>query len=145
MEHSTWAYSEPENADLADRRWSEIGHVGEIRQPQPAGRMLLPEDDVPIGPLSARQQRMRRSKVRQIPGYRLRSRDLVENSDRPQAGYAPAKRHDLAVSNIARDPDASASAVISFCSSCSFCSFCSFCYFRKGSRVAGCLAQCDRR
>jgi len=28
-----------------------IGHVGEIGKPQPARRMLLPEDDVSLGPV----------------------------------------------------------------------------------------------
>jgi hypothetical protein len=28
-----------------------IAHVGEIRQPQPTWRVLLPEDDVPLGPV----------------------------------------------------------------------------------------------
>lgn len=30
---------------------AEIAHSGEIGQPQPAGRMLLPEDDITIGPI----------------------------------------------------------------------------------------------
>src|ERR1700737_1977514 len=44
-----------------------IAHIGEIGQPQPTRWMLLPEDDVLLGPFRARQPRMRRSRVRRTP------------------------------------------------------------------------------
>src|SRR5260370_19244681 len=78
-----------------------IAHVGEIGQPQPARWMLLPEDDVLLGP------------VQRPPGadaplqraadtggdLRMAAPDLVENGDRPQARNAFEQWYHLAVPN----------------------------------------------
>ena len=78
-----------------------IAHVGEIGQPQPTRRMLLPEDDVPLGP------------VERPPGadapfqgptdtdadLGMAPPDLVENGHWPQARGALQQRHHLAVPN----------------------------------------------
>ena len=62
-------------------------HVGEIGQPEPARRVLLPEDDVLLGAVSARQARMRRSRVRRMPapisGCRRRSSSKIAIGRRP--------------------------------------------------------------
>src|ERR1700740_3477513 len=46
---------------------AKIAHIGEIGQPQPPGRMLLPEDDIPIGAVERPPAPMRRSSVRRMP------------------------------------------------------------------------------
>src|SRR5260370_2854376 len=78
-----------------------IAPVGAIGQPQRAGWMLLPEDDVLLGP------------VQRPPGadaplqraadtggdLRMAAPDLVENGDRPQARNAFEQWYHLAVPN----------------------------------------------
>jgi hypothetical protein len=79
-----------------------IAHVGEIGKPQPARRVLLPEDNVLLGP------------VQRPPGtdaplqgaantdadLGMATPDLVENGHRPQAWGALQQRHYLAVPNL---------------------------------------------
>src|SRR2546423_5164823 len=72
-----------------------IAHVGEIGQPQPARRMLLPEDDVLLGPVQrppgADATLQRAADTGADLG--MAAPDLVENSDRPQARNALEQRH----------------------------------------------------
>src|ERR1700674_5263048 len=90
---------------VIERRASDadatIAHGGEIGQPQPTRRMLLPKDDVLLGP------------VQRPPGadapfqratdtgadFGMAAPDLVENGDRPQARSVLEQRHHLAVPN----------------------------------------------
>ncbi len=78
---------------------AEIAHVGEIRQPQSARRVILAKDDVAV------------IAVQRPPGadatlkgaadawadLRVTATDLVKNGDRSQAGSTLQQRHDLAV------------------------------------------------
>jgi hypothetical protein len=78
-----------------------FAHVGEIGQPQPARRMLLPEDDVLLGsvqrPPGADAPLERAADTGADLG--MAAPDLVENGDRPQARNAFEQRHYLAVPN----------------------------------------------
>src|SRR5438552_11930422 len=81
-----------------------IAHVGEIGKPHPARRVLLPEDDVLLGP------------VQRPPGtdaplqgaantdadLGMATPDLVENAHRPQAWGALQQRHYFAVPNLSQ-------------------------------------------
>jgi hypothetical protein len=89
---------------LAGDADAEIAHVGEIGQPQPARRVLLPEDDVPI-------DAMQRPPGADAPlqgtpdagaDLGMTAADLIEDGDRPQAGSALEQRHHLAVPNLAQ-------------------------------------------
>src|SRR5207302_7890656 len=89
-----------------------IAHVGEIGKPQPARRMLLPKDDVLLGP------------VERPPGtdaplqgaantgadLRMAAPDLVENGHWPQAWGAFQQSHYLAVPNLSQRIATSAAA-----------------------------------
>src|SRR5438309_6600160 len=78
-----------------------IAHVGEIGKPQPARRMLLPEDDVLLGPVQrppgADAPLQRAADTGANLG--MAAPDLVENGDRPQARNAVEQRYHLAVPN----------------------------------------------
>src|SRR6266481_4608802 len=78
-----------------------IAHVGEIGQPQPARRMLLPEYDVLLGPVQrppgADAPLQRAADTGADLGMAVP--DLVENSDRPQTRNALEQRHYLAIPN----------------------------------------------
>src|SRR5438105_1504813 len=81
-----------------------IAHVGEIGKPQPSWRMLLPEDDVLLGPVQrppgadAPLQRAADTGV----DLRMAAPDLVKNGHRPQAWGALQQRHYLAVPNLSQ-------------------------------------------
>src|SRR5947208_5245282 len=78
-----------------------IAHVSEIGQPQPTRRVLLPEDDVPLGPVQrppgADAPLQRAADTGADLG--MAAPDLVENGDRPQARNALEQRHYLAIPN----------------------------------------------
>ncbi len=78
-----------------------IAHVGKVGQPQPARRMLLPEDDVLFGtvqrPPGADAPLQRAPDAGADLG--VAAADLVKNGDRPQARGALEQRHHLAVPN----------------------------------------------
>src|SRR5947209_17135945 len=78
-----------------------IAHLGEIGKPQPARRMLLPEDDVLLGPVQrppgADATLQRAADTGADLG--MAAPDLVENSDGPQARNALEQRHHLAIPN----------------------------------------------
>ena len=80
-----------------------IAHVGKVGQPEPAWRMLLPEDDVLLGPAQrppgADAPLQRATDAAADLG--VAAADLVENGDRPQTRGAPEQRHHLAVQNAA--------------------------------------------
>jgi hypothetical protein len=80
---------------------AEIAHRGEIGQPQPAGRMLLSEDDITIG--AVERPPAPDAALQRAPdtgaNFGMAASDLVKNSDWPQARHAPEKRHDLAIPN----------------------------------------------
>src|SRR5438477_5340349 len=81
-----------------------ISNVGVIEKPHPARRLLLPEDDVLLGP------------VQRPPGtdaplqgaantdadLGMATPDLVENAHRPQAWGALQQRHYFAVPNLSQ-------------------------------------------
>ena len=78
-----------------------IAHVGEIGKPQPTRRMLLPEDDVLLGPVQ-------RPPGTDAPLQRaadtgadlgMAAPDLVKNGDWPQPRSALEQRYHLAVPN----------------------------------------------
>src|SRR6476660_9487694 len=81
-----------------------IAHVGEIGKPQPSWRMLLPEDDVLLGPVErppgadAPLQRAANTGA----DRRMAAPDLVEYGHRPQARGALQQRHYLAVPNLSQ-------------------------------------------
>src|SRR5437764_8726031 len=81
-----------------------IAHVGEIEKPQPARRMLLPEDDVLLGlvqrPPGADAPLQRAADTGANLG--MAAPDLVENGHRPQAWGALQPRHYLAVPNLSQ-------------------------------------------
>src|SRR5580700_3737856 len=80
-----------------------IAHVGEIGKPQPARGMLLPEDDVLLGPVQrppgtdAPLQRAANTGA----DLGMATPDLVENGDRSQPQNALEQRHHLAVPTAA--------------------------------------------
>ena len=78
-----------------------IAHIGEIGQPQPTRRMLLPEDDVLLGsvqrPPAADAPLQRAADAAADLG--MTAADLVENGDRPQTRNALEQGHHLAVPN----------------------------------------------
>src|SRR6266853_1683710 len=64
-----------------------IAHIGEIGQPQPTRRMLLPEDDVLFGPVQrppAADAPLQRAPDTSA-NLGMAAPDLIENGDRPQA------------------------------------------------------------
>src|SRR5215472_6491223 len=81
-----------------------IAHVGEIRKPHPARRVLLPEDDVLLGPVQcppgtdAPLQRAANTDA----DLGMATPNLVGNRYRPQAWGALQQRHDLAVPNLSQ-------------------------------------------
>src|SRR5215472_15412655 len=81
-----------------------IAHVGEIGKPHPARRVLLPEDDVLLGPVQcppgtdAPLQRAANTDA----DLGMATPNLVENRYRPQAWGALQQRHDLAVPNLSQ-------------------------------------------
>ena len=107
-----------------------IAHVGEIGKPQPARRMLLPEDDVLLGPVQ-------RPPGTDAPLQRaadagadlgMAAPDLVENGDRPQArGALAATAPPRCPKPRPADPAAGARAALS------------------SAKEAGGPARCDRR
>src|ERR1700737_5216563 len=76
-----------------------IAHVGEIGQPQPTRRMLLPEDDVLLGPVQRPPGADASLQGAADTGVNLgmAALDLVENGHRPQAWRTLQQRHHLAV------------------------------------------------
>jgi hypothetical protein len=81
-----------------------IAHVGKVGQPEPARRMLLPEDDVLLGPVQrppgadAPLQRATDAAI----DLGVAATDLVENGDRPQTRGALEQRHHLTVPDFAQ-------------------------------------------
>src|ERR1700745_4213913 len=81
-----------------------IAHVGEIGKAHPARRVLLPEDDVLLGPVQcppgtdAPLQRAANTDA----DLGMAAPDLVENAHRPQAWSALQQRHYLAVPNLSQ-------------------------------------------
>src|SRR5499427_5472975 len=89
-----------------------IGHVGEVGQPQPTRRMLLPEDDVLLGPVEGPPAADAPLQGPADPATDLgvTAPDLVENGHRPQARRALQQRHHLAVPNRSQQVRPSADA-----------------------------------
>jgi hypothetical protein len=75
-----------------------IAHVGEIGQPEPARRMLLPEDDVLLDPIERAPGADATLQGAPDAGADLgvTPTNLVENRDRPQTRGALKQRHHLA-------------------------------------------------
>src|SRR5215470_5301134 len=78
-----------------------IGHIGEIRQSEPTRRMVLPEDDVLLGPVDRPPAADAPLQGAAGPDaeFGMAAPDLVENGYRPQARRALQQRHHLAVPN----------------------------------------------
>src|SRR5512146_1117330 len=76
-------------------------HVGEVGQPEPARRMLLPENDVLLGAVQCPPSADAPLQSAADTGTELRMAppDLVENGDRPQARGGLEQRHHLTVPN----------------------------------------------
>src|SRR5262249_7213938 len=78
-----------------------ITHVGEIGQAQPARRVLLPENDVALGPVerspTADASLQRPADTDADLG--MATSDLIKNGHRSQAWGALQQRHHLAVPN----------------------------------------------
>ena len=78
-----------------------ITHVGEIGQAQPTRRVLLPEDDVALGPVerspAADASLQRPADTDADLG--MATSDLIKNGHRSQAWGALQQRHHLAVPN----------------------------------------------
>jgi hypothetical protein len=79
-----------------------IAHVGEIGKPQPARRVLLPEDDVLLGPVQRPlgTDAPLQGAANTDADLGMATPDLVENGHRPQAWGALQQRHYLAVPNL---------------------------------------------
>src|SRR5260370_16370404 len=79
-----------------------IAHVGEIGKPQPARRVLLPEDDVLLGPVQCPPgtDAPLQGAANTDADLGMATPDLVENGHRPQAWGALQQRHYLAVPNL---------------------------------------------
>jgi len=67
-----------------------IAHVGEIGKPQPARRVLLPEDDVLLGPVQCPPgtDAPLQGAANTDADLGMATPDLVENGHRPQAWSA---------------------------------------------------------
>jgi hypothetical protein len=78
-----------------------IAHLGEIRQPEPARRMFLPEDDVLLGAVQRPPPADAPLQGAADAGASLGMAppDLVENGDRPQARGALEQGHHLTIPN----------------------------------------------
>ena len=76
-----------------------IAHVGKIGQPEPARRVVLPEDDVLLGAIERAPgtNAPLQSAAHAGADLRVAAPDLVENGDRPQARRALQQRHYFAV------------------------------------------------
>src|SRR5215831_12103501 len=94
-----------------------IAHVGEIGKPQPSWQMLLPEDDVLLGPVQ-------RPPGTDAPLQRaadtgadlgMAAPDLVKNGDWPQPRNALEQRYHLVVPNRTQRIAPSAAARRFFC------------------------------
>src|SRR5713101_5468051 len=81
-----------------------ITHLGEIGQADPARRMLLPEDDVLLGPVQRPPAADAPLQCAADAGADLgmAAADLIKNGDRPQARSALEQRHHLAVPNYSQ-------------------------------------------
>jgi hypothetical protein len=79
-----------------------IAHVGEIGKPHPARRVLLPEDDVLLGPVQCPPgtDAPLQGAANTDADLGMATPDLVENGHRPQAWGALQQRHYLAVPNL---------------------------------------------
>jgi hypothetical protein len=93
-----------------------IAHVGEIGKPQPSWRMLLPEDDVLLGPVQrppgtdAPLQRAANTDA----DLGMATPDLIENGHRSKAWSALQQRPYLAVPNLS-ERVATSAATRRFC------------------------------
>src|SRR5215831_16549408 len=89
-----------------------IGHIGEIRQSEPTRRMVLPKDDVLLGPVEGPPAADAPLQGPADPATDLgvTAPDLVENGYRPQARRALQQRHHLAVPNRSQRVRSSADA-----------------------------------
>src|SRR5262245_10342940 len=89
-----------------------IAHVGEIGKPQPARRMLLPKDDVLLGPVERPPgtDAPLQGAANTDADLGMAAPDLVKNGHRPQAWSAVQQRHYLAVSNLSERVATSAAA-----------------------------------
>src|SRR5437763_7299168 len=89
-----------------------IAHVGEIGKPQPARRMLLPKDDVLLGPVERPPGTDAPLQGAANTGVDLgmAAPDLVENGHRPQAWGALQQGHYLTVPNLSQRIATSAAA-----------------------------------
>src|SRR5215471_18143774 len=78
-----------------------IGHISEIGQPQPTRRMLLPKNDVTLGPVERPPAADAPLQGTADTGADLgmATPDLVENGHWPQARGALQQGHYLAVPN----------------------------------------------
>jgi hypothetical protein len=98
--------SEPEVIEpVIERRAGDAdaatAHVGEIGQPEPSRRVLLPEDDSLLGAMQRPPgaDAPFQGAPDAGPELGMTAADLIENGDRPQAGGAFQQRHHLAIPN----------------------------------------------
>src|SRR5262249_54258709 len=75
-----------------------IAHIGEIGKPQPARRMLLPKDDVLLGPVERPPgtDAPLQGAANTDADLKMATPDLVENGHQPRAWGALRQRHYLA-------------------------------------------------
>jgi hypothetical protein len=81
---------------------TRLSHIGEIGQAHSAGPMLLPEDDVLIGtvhgPPAPDTPLQRAAHAR--PHLRMAAANLIEHSNRTDAGRGLQHRHELGIPDI---------------------------------------------
>ena len=90
---------EPVIQRLAGNGDGQVAHVGEVRQPEPAGLVRLAEDHLLLGPMQ--RPPGADPPLQRPPGpgaeFGMPPAHLLEEGDRPQPGRGPQQRHDLAV------------------------------------------------
>jgi len=88
---------EPMTQGSTGDRDAEPARVGEVRQAEPAGRVLLAEDDVPLGAVHGAPGMDPPFERAADVGVQLQmaAPQLVEHADRPDAGRGLQDRHDL--------------------------------------------------
>jgi hypothetical protein len=93
---------EPVIEPNAGDRHAQVGHVGEIRQPHPAGFVDLSEDHLLVGAMQGPPRANPAFQRAARPGgqTRMAPLHLFENRHRPKARRPRQHRHDLSIEEL---------------------------------------------